>query len=159
MPAIISSAEARTIARDLLVEMGFKKQHGYIGLARLILRARGSAETVRDKAHARAIVRRFVESRASAHAVKLFEATKAKGKCWEQSKGFYSSREWRALRYQALRASDSTCKCCGAKASDGAKLHVDHIKPRSKYPELALDLDNLQVLCAECNLGKSNLEL
>lgn len=28
------------------------------------------------------------------------------------------------------------------------------MKPRSKYPELALDPDNLQVLCKACNLGK-----
>ena len=39
---------------------------------------------------------------------------------------------------------------------DGAKMHVDHIKPRSKYPRLELDFDNLQVLCEDCNLGKSN---
>src|SRR5262249_39926358 len=30
----------------------------------------------------------------------------------------------------------------------------DHIKPRSKFPELELELGNLQVLCADCNLGK-----
>jgi hypothetical protein len=40
---------------------------------------------------------------------------------------------------------------CGAK--DGAP-HIDHIKPRSKYPELELDEDNLQVLCKDCNYGK-----
>lgn len=46
--------------------------------------------------------------------------------------------------------------CCGANPSDGVKMHVDHIKPRSKFPELALVLDNLQILCEDCNLGKSN---
>jgi hypothetical protein len=35
-------------------------------------------------------------------------------------------------------------------------LHVDHVKPRSKYPELALDLDNLQILCAACNTRKGD---
>lgn len=40
---------------------------------------------------------------------------------------------------------------CGEKK----KLHVDHIKPRSKYPELQLTLSNLQVLCHDCNMGKS----
>jgi X-X-X-Leu-X-X-Gly heptad repeat protein len=35
-------------------------------------------------------------------------------------------------------------------------LHVDHIKPRSLYPARALDPENLQVLCRDCNLGKSN---
>lgn len=33
-------------------------------------------------------------------------------------------------------------------------MHVDHIKPRSKYPALELVLSNLQVLCEDCNLGK-----
>ena len=35
-------------------------------------------------------------------------------------------------------------------------MNVDHIKPRKKYPELALDKSNLQVLCEECNHGKGN---
>ncbi|MFC6439812.1 HNH endonuclease [Bowmanella sp. JS7-9] len=33
-------------------------------------------------------------------------------------------------------------------------LHVDHVKPRAKFPELALDINNLQILCETCNLGK-----
>jgi hypothetical protein len=68
--------------------------------------------------------------------------------------GFYASDEWRAVRYKALLRDGGACKCCGAKATRGKPLHVDHIKPRSKFPELALDLDNLQVLCVDCNLGK-----
>ncbi len=35
-------------------------------------------------------------------------------------------------------------------------MNVDLIKPRSKFPELALTLDNLQILCAACNHGKGN---
>ncbi|RYZ77711.1 MAG: hypothetical protein EOP05_00795 [Proteobacteria bacterium] len=35
-------------------------------------------------------------------------------------------------------------------------MHVDHIKPRSKYPHLELEFSNLQVLCRQCNFGKSN---
>jgi hypothetical protein len=38
------------------------------------------------------------------------------------------------------------------------KLHVDHIKSRSKHPDLALEITNLQVLCADCNIGKSNTD-
>ncbi|MCH7696168.1 MAG: HNH endonuclease [Proteobacteria bacterium] len=33
---------------------------------------------------------------------------------------------------------------------------MDHIKPVSKYPELARDLNNLQVLCEDCNVSKGN---
>lgn len=69
---------------------------------------------------------------------------------------FYETREWRELRYQALTLHGGKCQCCGRSASDGVVLHVDHVKPKSKFPELALSLNNLQVLCADCNLGKSN---
>jgi hypothetical protein len=68
--------------------------------------------------------------------------------------GFYNSEEWRRVRYLALRSHGGACQCCGATPSRGFPLHVDHVKPRSKYPELELDIDNLQVLCADCNLGK-----
>lgn len=63
---------------------------------------------------------------------------------------FYESQEWRVLRYKALKQHGAKCQLCGAAGA----MHVDHIKPRSKYPELELRLDNLQVLCADCNLGK-----
>lgn len=67
---------------------------------------------------------------------------------------FYLCQLWRELRYLALRNCGGKCQCCGASASDGVQLHVDHIKPRSMFPELALKLENLQVLCADCNIGK-----
>lgn len=74
---------------------------------------------------------------------------------------FYRSKEWKELRYQKLREVQY-CECCGKNKKDRlesgerVKLTVDHIKPRSKYPELALDYNNLQALCQECNAGKSN---
>ena len=68
--------------------------------------------------------------------------------------GFYESRAWKEVRLEALRDSNGECECCGANRSHGAVLHVDHIKPRYKHPELSLSLSNLQVLCADCNIGK-----
>lgn len=38
----------------------------------------------------------------------------------------------------------------------GAVLNVNHIKPRRRFPELALDPKNLQVLCGDCNHEKGN---
>lgn len=74
-----------------------------------------------------------------------------------QSKDFYECDEWRRLRYKALRLHNASgrkgCCLCG---SEKKPYHVDHIKPRSKYPDLEWDLGNLQILCLECNLGKSN---
>lgn len=68
---------------------------------------------------------------------------------------FYESPEWLKLRYETLKRVGRKCLVCG-KGPAEAVLHVDHIKPRSIHPELALDPDNLQVLCSDCNLGKSN---
>lgn len=73
--------------------------------------------------------------------------------------GFYESREWRELRYKALVKNDGRCECCGAGKHNGKMLHVDHILPRSLFPNRELDLTNLQVLCEDCNLGKSNKDV
>jgi 5-methylcytosine-specific restriction endonuclease McrA len=69
---------------------------------------------------------------------------------------FLSSFEWKVIRKQALNKYKSMCMCCGASPSTGAVLNVDHIKPRKFFPELALDINNLQVLCGDCNAGKGN---
>ncbi len=71
---------------------------------------------------------------------------------------FYESREWFELRYAVLKQHGARCMICGRTRSDGVVMHVDHIKPRSKFPELELEASNLQVLCRPCNLGKSNID-
>jgi HNH endonuclease len=76
----------------------------------------------------------------------------------EGGPSFFETQIWKRVRYAALARYSARCQCCGASASTGATLHVDHIKPRSKYPELALSDDNLQVLCGDCNIGKSNVD-
>lgn len=73
------------------------------------------------------------------------------------SKEFLNTYEWRKLRMQVLVKFGPRCMCCGATPEeDGAMICVDHIKPRLTHPELALDFDNLQILCEECNHGKGN---
>lgn len=72
------------------------------------------------------------------------------------SSDFLKTQEWKVLRYQALVKHGKKCQCCGRQPKDGAVMNVDHIKPRLKYPELALSIDNLQVLCDWCNHGKGN---
>ena len=73
-----------------------------------------------------------------------------------KSNEFYKTREWISARYKTLVKYGKVCQCCGASK---AVLHVDHIKPRSKYPHLELDIDNLQVLCEACNVGKGNKDV
>jgi hypothetical protein len=73
------------------------------------------------------------------------------------NKDFYHSREWRELRTRVLEKYGCACLMCGRTYREHKVIiHVDHIKPRSKYPELSLDYNNLQILCEDCNLGKSN---
>lgn len=69
---------------------------------------------------------------------------------------FCRTREWAELRQRVLIKYSATCQCCGNSRKTGAIMHVDHIKPRSRYPALELVEDNLQVLCDLCNIGKSN---
>ena len=68
---------------------------------------------------------------------------------------FLDSYEWRKLRMQAIKKYGNKCMCCGSEPPD-VVINVDHIKPRKKYPELALDINNLQILCNPCNHGKGN---
>lgn len=68
---------------------------------------------------------------------------------------FYLSWEWKKLRYNILLRYGAQCMCCGATPST-AVIVVDHIMPRKKFPALAMNEDNLQVLCQDCNMGKSN---
>jgi len=68
---------------------------------------------------------------------------------------FYESSTWARLRYMAMKRDGFKCLAC-ARDGKSTVLHVDHIKPRSKFPHLELDLNNLQTLCERCNIGKSN---
>ena len=57
-----------------------------------------------------------------------------------------------SLRYEILRRDKGRCCLCGASAKDGAKLHVDHIRPIAKGGKT--EPSNLRTLCDRCNLGK-----
>jgi 5-methylcytosine-specific restriction endonuclease McrA len=83
---------------------------------------------------------------------KAFELSK-RIESYSEGVDFYNSRSWMILRYQALKSYGRKCRAC---ESVEGPFHVDHIKPRSKYPHLELELSNLQILCKLCNLGKSN---
>jgi 5-methylcytosine-specific restriction endonuclease McrA len=68
---------------------------------------------------------------------------------------FYASWEWKSLRYKTLLKYGARCMCCGA-GKETSQICVDHIIPISKCWSKRLDATNLQVLCGECNRGKSN---
>jgi hypothetical protein len=64
------------------------------------------------------------------------------------------SRITAGVRSRVLARDHYRCKHCGISADLGAVLHIDHIIPISKGG--TSDLGNLQTLCQDCNLGKSN---
>jgi 5-methylcytosine-specific restriction endonuclease McrA len=72
---------------------------------------------------------------------------------------FLESYQWRKLRMEVLKKYGAICQCCGASRKTGAVINVDHIKPRKLFPHLALNINNLQVLCAACNHGKGNWDM
>lgn len=125
--------------------------------------ASGSAEDILSKAekvarqngYNAAVRNPSKKKRASAHRHKAIKGGSRKAK----SNAFYASWEWKQARYEALKLHGRQCMCCGWSPEPGSKGHlcVDHIKPRSKFPALALDVSNLQVLCNSCNMGKSNI--
>lgn len=67
---------------------------------------------------------------------------------------FYESTKWLYLRKIVLKIYGRQCMKCFTTSSI---IQVDHIKPRSKFPLLELELTNMQVLCKCCNKEKSNL--
>lgn len=76
------------------------------------------------------------------------------------SKPFHQRPAWRKLarQHKALEraAGNYRCRRCGSTES----LESDHILPRSKYPDLALKMYNLGLLCRPCNGKKgTNTEM
>lgn len=62
----------------------------------------------------------------------------------------------KSLRYDVLTRDKYKCVMCGRSPSTNPniELHIDHIVPYSLGGETVID--NLQTLCSDCNLGKSN---
>ncbi len=61
------------------------------------------------------------------------------------------------LRFMILQRDNFTCKKCGQSPAKNQNiiLHVDHILAWSNGGETVVE--NLETLCKECNLGKSNV--
>ena len=61
------------------------------------------------------------------------------------------------LKVQVLMRDGNRCRLCGIECNDGLhNIHFDHIIPWSKGGETTLE--NLQVLCSDCNLAKGNID-
>jgi len=58
------------------------------------------------------------------------------------------------MRYKIFKKDNFKCVACGRNVDDGIKLHIDHKTPFSLGG--LTELNNLQTLCNECNISKSN---
>jgi hypothetical protein len=62
------------------------------------------------------------------------------------------------LRLEVMRRDNFSCKWCGKNhTEDNIKIEIDHIKPYSMGGDDSID--NLQLLCKDCNIAKSNIAL
>jgi 5-methylcytosine-specific restriction endonuclease McrA len=64
---------------------------------------------------------------------------------WVRSDLFLHSNDWAKARFEAQHRVRYVCEFPGCNLRGS---HVHHIKPRWKYPLLALEPTNLRVLCA-----------
>ena len=78
-------------------------------------------------------------------------------KTYLECREFYRSYDWKKIRKQIVDTREHRCACCNIKLSVNTKsLNVDHILPLKYYWDQRLDLDNLQILCDECNKAKGS---
>lgn len=72
---------------------------------------------------------------------------------------FYSCKEWRDLRYQALLRDGFECQYCKEKGLIKQAEMVDHVKPTRERWDLRLDIDNLKSSCWSCHNKKTAEDL
>ncbi|WP_225233384.1 HNH endonuclease signature motif containing protein [Klenkia terrae] len=63
---------------------------------------------------------------------------------------------WRHREILSLLIAETSEKCayCESKISSVAYLHVEHILPKSRRPDLVVDWGNLTLACPVCNTAK-----
>jgi 5-methylcytosine-specific restriction endonuclease McrA len=124
-------------------------------------RSKKAKKTLEKLAQTNPILKKIINSQAVSMAYKLTKKVKAEPIKFTEppayklgmGKDFYKTREWREVRYKVLVKYGKICQCCG---ETSGYIHVDHIEPRSLFPLKELDINNLQVLCEACNIGKTN---
>lgn len=55
-----------------------------------------------------------------------------------------------------FEASFQKCAFCETKPGESGNIEVEHFKPKSLYPSLAFEWNNLLPVCRKCNDSKSN---
>lgn len=81
--------------------------------------------------------------------VHCIRSLEAEGKMYK----FYKSKAFLKLRQKVIKQAHGECQECLKKKpkqiTRGTVVH--HIKHVEEYPELALDISNLELVCAKCH--------
>ena len=85
---------------------------------------------------------------------RVIQLAKYRQESIDEASRFYNSPEWSTLRNRVIREEGKQCNICYRIIKKPEDLTVDHIKPRSVFPELALQRENLRVVCRSCNSRK-----
>lgn len=59
-----------------------------------------------------------------------------------------NSNAYKKWRVEVMERDNFTCQFCSKRGGD---LHVDHIKPFSKFPDLRMEISNGRTLCVPCH--------
>ena len=73
---------------------------------------------------------------------------------YEGRQNFYNSKYWGSLRALKLN-KDPLCQHCSTLARPVGATQVDHIIDIQDDPDLFMNIDNLQSLCAKCHSKKT----
>lgn len=69
------------------------------------------------------------------------------------------STEGQVWKEKQFQETAGLCSGCGTSFHSVSDLDIDHVKPLIKFPELAIDIDNFQLLCPPCNSKKGDSTL
>lgn len=67
------------------------------------------------------------------------------------AKRFYNSKAWKKCREIVLKRDNYLCQSCFRKGIIKLANTVHHIESYKERPDLALDTDNLEVICDPCH--------
>jgi len=101
---------------------------------------------------------RFIESNTTNEPIKV-KKVKTKNKVQlkhsvKSVENIYQSPRWADIKKVIYSLYDFKCMKF---SNNQNEMHVDHICPVSKYPAMKWSINNLQLLCKNCNMEKSNV--
>lgn len=64
---------------------------------------------------------------------------------------FYHWKEYKRLRHITKRRDNNECQVCKRRGKHSSYGACHHLKEVKDYPELALRLDNVEIVCKTCH--------